>query len=63
LAGTLPDAPQNGKAAVSSTKGGQHEYCASAVRYLQADGGHLSAEGHAFLAARLLPSVVAALGH
>ena len=29
--------------------------------YLQADGIHLTAEGHAFLAARLLPSVVAAL--
>jgi acyl-CoA thioesterase-1 len=30
--------------------------------YLQADGIHLTAEGHAFLAARLLPSVLAALG-
>jgi acyl-CoA thioesterase I len=30
---------------------------------LQADGIHLNAEGHARLAARLLPSVVAALGH
>jgi acyl-CoA thioesterase I len=29
--------------------------------YLQADGTHLSAEGHAVLAAQLLPSVVAAL--
>jgi acyl-CoA thioesterase-1 len=32
-------------------------------KYLQADGSHLTAEGHAFLAARLLPSVVQALGH
>ena len=32
-------------------------------QYLQADKIHLTAEGHAFLAARLLPSVVAALGH
>ena len=31
--------------------------------YLQADGIHLTAEGHGFLAARLLPSVVAALRH
>jgi acyl-CoA thioesterase I len=31
--------------------------------YLQADGTHLTAEGHAALAARLLPSVVRALGH
>jgi acyl-CoA thioesterase I len=30
---------------------------------LQADGTHLTAEGHALLAARLLPAVVAALGH
>jgi acyl-CoA thioesterase-1 len=30
---------------------------------LQADGTHLTAEGHARLAARLLPSVVRALGH
>jgi len=30
---------------------------------LQADGIHLNAEGHARLAARLLPAVVAALGH
>jgi acyl-CoA thioesterase-1 len=30
---------------------------------MQADGIHLNAEGHARLAARLLPSVVAALGH
>jgi acyl-CoA thioesterase I len=30
-------------------------------KYLQADGTHLSAEGHAALAAQLLPSVVAAL--
>jgi acyl-CoA thioesterase-1 len=30
---------------------------------LQADGIHLTAEGHARLAARLLPSVVRALGH
>ena len=29
-------------------------------QYLQADGTHLSAEGHALLAARLLPSVVRA---
>jgi acyl-CoA thioesterase-1 len=32
-------------------------------QYLQADGTHLSAEGHARLAAQLLPSVVRALGH
>jgi acyl-CoA thioesterase-1 len=32
-------------------------------QYLQADGIHLTAEGHALLAARLLPSVTAALGH
>jgi acyl-CoA thioesterase-1 len=31
--------------------------------YLQPDGIHLTAEGHAFVAARLLPSVVRALGH
>ena len=31
-------------------------------KHLQADGIHLTAEGHTFLAARLLPSVVAALG-
>jgi acyl-CoA thioesterase I len=31
--------------------------------YLQADGLHLTAEGHARLAAQLLPSVVRALGH
>jgi acyl-CoA thioesterase I len=31
--------------------------------YLQPDGTHLTAEGHAALAARLLPSVVRALGH
>ena len=30
---------------------------------LQADGIHLTTEGHARLAARLLPSVVRALGH
>jgi acyl-CoA thioesterase I len=30
---------------------------------MQADGIHLNADGHARLAARLLPSVVAALGH
>jgi acyl-CoA thioesterase-1 len=30
-------------------------------KYLQADGTHLTAEGHAFLAARLLPSVMRAL--
>jgi acyl-CoA thioesterase-1 len=30
---------------------------------LQADGTHLTAEGHVRLAARLLPSVVRALGH
>jgi acyl-CoA thioesterase I len=30
---------------------------------LQADGTHLTAEGHARLAARLLPAVVRALGH
>jgi acyl-CoA thioesterase-1 len=30
---------------------------------LQGDGTHLTAEGHARLAARLLPSVVRALGH
>jgi acyl-CoA thioesterase-1 len=30
-------------------------------QYLQADGIHLSAEGHAALAAQLLPSVIAAL--
>jgi acyl-CoA thioesterase-1 len=32
-------------------------------KYLQPDGTHLTAEGHAFVAARLLPSVVRALGH
>jgi acyl-CoA thioesterase-1 len=32
-------------------------------KYLQADGTHLTAEGHAALAAQLLPSVVRALGH
>jgi acyl-CoA thioesterase-1 len=32
-------------------------------QYLQVDGTHLTAEGHALLAARLLPSVVRALGH
>lgn len=32
-------------------------------KYLQVDGTHLTAEGHAFLAARLLPSVIRALGH
>jgi acyl-CoA thioesterase-1 len=32
-------------------------------KYLQSDGTHLTAEGHAFLAARLLPSVIGALGH
>jgi acyl-CoA thioesterase I len=32
-------------------------------KYLQADGIHLTAEGHAMLAARLLPSVVRALRH
>jgi acyl-CoA thioesterase-1 len=31
-------------------------------KYLQADGTHLTAEGHAVLAAQLLPSVVGALG-
>jgi acyl-CoA thioesterase-1 len=31
-------------------------------QYLQPDGTHLTAEGHAFLAARLLPSVMRALG-
>jgi acyl-CoA thioesterase-1 len=30
-------------------------------KYLQADGIHLTAEGHAVLAARLLPSVIQAL--
>jgi acyl-CoA thioesterase-1 len=30
---------------------------------LQADGVHLTAEGHALVAARLLPSVIRALGH
>jgi acyl-CoA thioesterase I len=32
-------------------------------QYLQADGIHLSVEGHAALAAQLLPSVMAALRH
>jgi acyl-CoA thioesterase-1 len=32
-------------------------------KYLQADGMHLTAEGHAMLAAKLLPSVVQALRH
>jgi acyl-CoA thioesterase I len=32
-------------------------------KYLQPDGTHLTAEGHAFLAAQLLPSVIRALGH
>jgi acyl-CoA thioesterase-1 len=32
-------------------------------KYLQADGMHLTAEGHAILAAKLLPSVVQALRH
>jgi acyl-CoA thioesterase-1 len=31
--------------------------------HLQADGVHLTAEGHAVVAARLLPSVIRALGH
>jgi acyl-CoA thioesterase-1 len=31
--------------------------------YLQADGIHLTAEGHARLATQLLPSVIRALGH
>jgi acyl-CoA thioesterase-1 len=31
-------------------------------KYLQADGVHMTAEGHAFVAARLLPSVIRALG-
>jgi acyl-CoA thioesterase-1 len=31
--------------------------------YLQPDGTHLTAEGHARLAAQLLPSVIRALGH
>jgi acyl-CoA thioesterase-1 len=31
-------------------------------KYLQADGIHLTAEGHAFVAAQLLPSVMRALG-
>jgi acyl-CoA thioesterase-1 len=40
----------------------------SAVEYIsdlprQSDGVHLTAEGHAALAARLLPSVVGAIGH
>ena len=32
-------------------------------KHLQADGVHLTAEGHAAVAARLLPSVIRALGH
>jgi acyl-CoA thioesterase-1 len=32
-------------------------------KYLQADGMHLTAEGHAMLAAKLLPFVVQALRH
>jgi acyl-CoA thioesterase-1 len=32
-------------------------------KHLQVDGVHLTAEGHAAVAARLLPSVVRALGH
>jgi acyl-CoA thioesterase I len=32
-------------------------------KYLQADGVHLTAEGHAFVAAQLLPSAIRALGH
>ena len=32
-------------------------------KYLQPDGIHLSAEGHAVLAAQMLPSVIRALGH
>jgi acyl-CoA thioesterase-1 len=32
-------------------------------KYLQADGVHLTAEGHAVVAARLFPSVIQALGH
>jgi acyl-CoA thioesterase-1 len=32
-------------------------------KYLQADGTHLTAEGHALLAAQQLPSVVQALRH
>jgi acyl-CoA thioesterase-1 len=32
-------------------------------KHLQADGVHLTAEGHAAVAARLLPSVMRALGH
>jgi acyl-CoA thioesterase-1 len=32
-------------------------------KHLQVDGVHLTAEGHAAVAARLLPSVIRALGH
>jgi acyl-CoA thioesterase-1 len=32
-------------------------------KHLQVDGVHLTAEGHAIVAARLLPSVIRALGH
>ena len=32
-------------------------------KYLQPDGIHLSAEGHAVLAVQMLPSVIRALGH
>jgi hypothetical protein len=32
-------------------------------KYLQADGIHLTAEGHAMLAAQLLPSTIQALRH
>jgi acyl-CoA thioesterase-1 len=32
-------------------------------KHLQADGVHLTAEGHAVVAARLLPAVIRALGH
>ena len=32
-------------------------------KHLQVDGVHLTAEGHAVVAARLLPSVIHALGH
>ena len=32
-------------------------------KHLQADGVHLTAEGHAVVAARLLPPVIRALGH
>ena len=32
-------------------------------KHLQPDGVHLTAEGHAVVAARLLPSVIRALGH